>query len=90
MKRLTVALAVVLFAFTFANARAAQDPSSGSSKTLSGAPVTLADLPDVAQCRGIMSQIVLDLVNNASEDPADTFEKNRRAHPHMIMMPAPL
>src|SRR3954452_14590041 len=56
-------------------------------------PVVLAapgDLPDVAQCRGLVSQVVLDIVNGADEDPADTFEKNRRAHPHMIMMPAPL
>ncbi|HYU24803.1 MAG TPA: hypothetical protein VEO74_06345, partial [Thermoanaerobaculia bacterium] len=53
-------------------------------------PVVLADVPDIRQCRGILSQVILDLVNNAVEDPADSFEKNRRAHPHMIVMPAPL
>jgi hypothetical protein len=56
-------------------------------------PVMLAappNLPDVAQCHGILSQGIIDLVNNASEDPAVTFEKRRRQNPHMIMMPPPL
>src|SRR5438270_1488113 len=51
---------------------------------LLGAP---SDLPDVAQCHGILSQAIVDLVNGTDEDPAETFEKNRRAHPHMIMLP---
>jgi hypothetical protein len=56
-------------------------------------PIVLAapdDLTDVPQCKGMISQLVLDIVNNSDEDPAEKYEKNRRAHPHMIMLPAPL
>jgi hypothetical protein len=52
--------------------------------------LTLQNAPDVPQCHEILNQEILDLVNSASEDPAETFEQNRRAHPHMIMIPAPL
>jgi hypothetical protein len=52
--------------------------------------LTRQNAPDIPQCREIVNQEVLDIVNAASEDPAVTFEENRRAHPHMIMMPPPL
>jgi hypothetical protein len=56
-------------------------------------PILLAtrpNLPDVPACDDILSQDVLNIVESATEDPAETFELNRRAHPHMIMMPPPI
>src|SRR3954447_15036821 len=91
MKRIVIGAVIVIGLIGTANAQfKAGDASKYPDLT---DPVGLdapGDLPDVAQCRGILSQIVLDIVNGADEDPADTFEKNRRAHPHMIMMPPPL
>jgi hypothetical protein len=52
--------------------------------------LTLQNAPDIPECREIVNQEILDLVNAAVEDPAEVFERNRRAHPHMIMMPPPL
>lgn len=52
--------------------------------------LTRQNAPDIPQCREILNQDILDIVNAASEDPAEIFERNRRAHPHMIMMPPPL
>jgi hypothetical protein len=52
--------------------------------------LTQQNAPDIPQCREILNQEILDLVNAAAEDPAETFEKNRLAHPHSIMMPPPL
>ena len=84
MKRLLLAVAAMV---SFAGGASAQ---MRTDVRASFKPVVLANVPDIAQCRGILKQEILDIVNNAVEDPADTFEKNRRAHPHMIMMPAPL
>src|SRR5437763_16701117 len=91
MKRIAIGTVIVIGLIGTANAQL--KPGNASKYPNLTQPVLLAapgDLPDVAQCRGILSQVVLDIVNGADEDPADTFEKNRRAHPHMIMMPAPL
>jgi uncharacterized repeat protein (TIGR01451 family) len=63
---------------------------SASQQTRPVPVLTMQNAPDVPQCREIMSQEILDVVNSASEDPAVTFERNRREHPHMIMMPPPL
>src|SRR6185437_1704291 len=52
--------------------------------------LTRQNAPDIPECREIVNQEILDLVNAAAEDPAEVFERNRRAHPHMIMMPPPL
>src|SRR6185503_3991269 len=52
--------------------------------------LTLQNAPDIPECREIVNQEIIDLVNAAAEDPAEVFERNRRAHPHMIMMPPPL
>ncbi|HJQ41425.1 MAG TPA: carboxypeptidase regulatory-like domain-containing protein, partial [Thermoanaerobaculia bacterium] len=91
MKRLfTAAIAVLVVA---GSARAQFKPTDSAKYPNLLQPVVLAqppDLPDVAECRGLISQIVLDLVNNADEDPGEKFEKHRREHPHMLMMPAPL
>src|SRR6476469_7778299 len=91
MKRIVIGAVLVIGLIGTANAQFR--PGDASKYPNLTTPVVLAapgDLPDVAQCRGILSQVVLDIVNGADEDPADSFEKNRRAHPHMIMMPAPL
>src|SRR5258706_8905448 len=56
----------------------------------SGTILTLQNAPDIPECPEIVNQEILDLVNAAAEDPAEVFERNRRAHPHMIMMPPPL
>jgi uncharacterized repeat protein (TIGR01451 family) len=63
----------------------AQDPAQKPTQV----PVlTLQNAPDVPQCRLVgVRQEILDEVNAATEDPAVTFEKNRRLHPHMIEMP---
>ena len=67
------------------------DAIAGGSVQNQSVPVlTRQNAPDLPQCREILNQEILDLVNMAAEDPAETFEKNRRAHPHMIMMPPPL
>ncbi|MCU1267028.1 MAG: hypothetical protein JWM21_3346 [Acidobacteria bacterium] len=64
---------------------------SGANAQAQSVPVlTRQNAPDIPQCREILNQEILDLVNAASEDPAEVFEENRRAHPHMIMMPPPL
>ena len=70
----------------------AQNPTSSGTpaQTLNVPFLTMGTAPDVLQCREILRQEIIDLVNSATEDPAVTFEKNRRAHPHMIMMPPPL
>src|SRR3954447_4400631 len=92
MKRLSFAVMVLSIAGAAAAQVPNQTPEAAALAKLAG-PIVLAppaDLPDVAQCHGLISQIVLDIVNNADEDPAVTFEKNRRAHPNMMVMPAPL
>jgi hypothetical protein len=86
MKRILLAAAAVMISFAGGAAEAQMRPDVSATFK----PIVLANVPDVAQCRGILKQEILDLVNNAAEDPAQTFEKNRRAHPHMIMMPAPI
>jgi hypothetical protein len=68
----------------------AQNQISAPTQTLNVPFLTMGTAPDVLQCRGILSQGIIDLVNSATEDPAVTFERNRRAHPHMIMMPPTL
>jgi hypothetical protein len=60
------------------------------AQSQSGTILTLQNAPDIPECREIVNQEIVDLVNAAAEDPAEVFERNRRAHPHMIMMPPPL
>jgi uncharacterized repeat protein (TIGR01451 family) len=52
--------------------------------------LTMENAPSVPQCRDILNQNILDLANTSKEDPGALFEANRRAHPHMIMMPPPV
>ncbi len=49
--------------------------------------LTLKNAPDLVQCHGILKQEIIDMANTAIEDPVIAFEKNRRAHPHMIAIP---
>jgi hypothetical protein len=67
-----------------------QTVNSPGQQTQSVPLVTFANAPDVPQCRGMLTQDMLDVVNGSLEDPAEIFERNRRAHPHMIMMPPPV
>jgi hypothetical protein len=67
-----------------------QTVNSVGGQTRSIPLVTLENAPDVPQCRGLLTQDMLDVVNEALEDPAEIFETNRRAHPHMVMMPPPV
>src|SRR5256885_12115281 len=62
-------------------AERATAPSPESALARLSRPVTLASVPDIQQCRGILSQIILDIVNTALEDPAELFERTRRANP---------
>jgi len=51
-------------------------------------PVLLdVNLPDVAECHGILGQEIADIVRAAHDDPARTFERWR--HDHRNMMEAP-
>ena len=52
--------------------------------------LALQSAPDIPQCREILNQAILDLVNTASEDPAEPSERNRRAQSHSIMVSPPL
>ena len=78
MRRLAVAVSVFLFVSVSAIAQNTRNS------------ISLADVPDLPQCRGILSQVILDIVNGAVEDPATTFEKERGAHAGTIRMPAPI
>lgn len=92
MKR-CFALAALVLAFVATTASAQFHPSDARKYPNLTGPIVLAPpdgLPDVAQCHGILSQGILDLVNAATEDPAEAFERHRREHPHMVMMPASL
>ena len=65
--------------------------NAGTTTQTRPVPVlTLENAPDVPQCREILNQDILDLVNTSVEDPGEIFEANRRAHPHMIEMPPPV
>src|SRR5205085_1557984 len=95
MKRVNALLAVLMFVLC-ANANAQFNveptPTQEALATLAQ-PIMLAappNLPEVAQCHGILSQGIIDLVNNATEDPAVGYEKRRQQNPHMIMLPPPL
>jgi hypothetical protein len=95
MKRLGLAVAVLLSLTGAAHAQSmpGATPESKAVAKLAQPLLLLArplkaDVP--AQCEGILSQAVMDIVDTATEDPAVTFEDNRRAHPHMIMMPPPI
>src|SRR2546423_15087236 len=82
-----------IFAFSTLTGRltqaASQNQTSGGNPTqTSQVPfLTMGTAPDVPQCRSILRQNIIDRVNAATEDPAVTFEKNRRTHPHMVEMP---
>ena len=75
-----------------------QSTAQDQAKSIDGAStqekstplLTLQSAPDIPQCREILNQAILDLVNTASEDPAETFERNRQAQPHSMMLPSPL
>jgi hypothetical protein len=98
MKRIFAALVILLSVAGIASAAEAEESfpkPRGHSEVVAklSRPIVLAtrpDLPQVAQCEDILSQEVIDIASNATEDPAETFEDNRRAHPHMIMMPPPI
>src|ERR1043166_1943561 len=64
-----------------------QDPSQPAQQQRQVPVLTLQNAPDIPQCHDVLRQDILDQVNAAAEDPAVTFENNRRLHPHMIEMP---
>ncbi|MDQ3280671.1 MAG: carboxypeptidase regulatory-like domain-containing protein, partial [Acidobacteriota bacterium] len=72
--RVIVVLAALMSLFTssFAFAGEHEEPSFGLT------PVTLVDLPDVAECRGMIHQELVERVRGAAEDPEEAFEKWRR------------
>jgi len=84
----------------FSNYSFAQEKPTADTATLSATStanlssgvkvLTMANAPDVAACRGMLDQKIVDLANNSAEDPAVVYERNRRLHPHMIMIPPPL
>jgi hypothetical protein len=69
-------------------AQGPSNPAAGAGAQAPAVPVlTRKNAPDIPQCRELVRQDVLDIANAAAEDPAVTFERNRRAHPHMMMVP---
>jgi hypothetical protein len=93
MKRIGLALTILLCLTAAANAQSAPRSPSAEALARLAAPIVLAPPPgsaEIPQCQGVLSQAVLDIVSVAIEDPADTYEDNRRAHPNMIMMPPPI
>lgn len=84
---------LAVFAFGTLTGRLAeagsQNQTSAANTTQSSQVplLTMGTAPNVPQCSGILRQNIIDRVNAATEDPAVTFEKNRRAHPHMVEMP---
>src|SRR3954465_12038574 len=86
-----VLLALGAFGISPVSKAQAQSPNRGRSagQMLTVPFITMGTAPDIAQCRGILRQEIIDLVNSATVDPAEAFEINRRAHPHMIAMPPP-
>src|SRR5204863_115591 len=78
MRRITIA--AVIFIGLVGSANAQFKPGDTSTYPNLLQPVVLApppDLPDVAECHGILSQIILDLVDPACQSPtggsANTF-----------------
>jgi Carboxypeptidase regulatory-like domain/FG-GAP-like repeat/BNR repeat-like domain len=67
----------------------AQQPvQPGQGQKIQSPMLTLQTAPSIQQCRAItLNQAMIDRVNAATEDPAVTFERHRREHPHMIEMP---
>src|SRR5436309_13253811 len=81
----SVGAVLALAAFGALEAAPPTQPSATPTVATGKVPfLTLKTAPDVPQCHGVLKQDIIDLVNSASEDPGVTFEKNRRAHPHMV------
>ncbi|HUR79731.1 MAG TPA: hypothetical protein VM733_03130, partial [Thermoanaerobaculia bacterium] len=48
-------------------------------------PVSLENLPDIPECRGMaIGQEIADRVRASAEDPAEAWEKKRREVRHML------
>jgi hypothetical protein len=65
----------------------AQVPPDAAAEALArlSRTITLADLPDVAECRGVtLPPEAIDRVNAATEDPHETFERWRMEHRSMV------
>src|ERR1044071_4140394 len=84
MKRMLLVAAAIV---SFVGGASAQMPPAPPSMQ---AVVLASEVPAVAECRGTRTQAIFDRASQAQSDPAEDFENNRRAHPHMLMMPAPV
>ncbi|MBV9493437.1 MAG: carboxypeptidase regulatory-like domain-containing protein, partial [Acidobacteria bacterium] len=91
MKRFIVAALLAIGLVGSANAQTAVvDPDKYPNLAN---PIVMAQpgkLPDIAECRDVINQTVIDLVNESDVDPGEVYEANRRAHPNMIMEPPPV
>jgi hypothetical protein len=85
MKRIARVLAVTVFVCLPRLVQAqAPDPVAEALARLSRT-ITLADLPDVAECRKVhLPQEAIDRVNAATEDPHETFERWRMERRSMV------
>ena len=85
MKRFSrVLAATVLAGLPFLVQAQVPDPAAEALARLSRT-ITLADLPDVAECRGVhLPPEAIDRVNGASEDPHETFERWRMERRSMV------
>ncbi|MCU1231772.1 MAG: hypothetical protein JWO97_4656, partial [Acidobacteria bacterium] len=78
--RLALSLLATLFMLT-TSARA----GSGDALQRLSRPVTLANVPEVPECREVaLTQAVLDIAQTSLEDPAEAFEKWRIEHRSMM------
>ena len=85
MKRIVFALGTLLLSIGPASAQSMFAGSSAYPNLTQ--PVLLApppDLPDVAECRGLLTQEIIDLVRGRTGDPLEDFEKWRVEHRSMM------
>lgn len=80
-------LAVLCTALASLIALSAAAAGAGGGQSGIRKPVLLVDVPQLAQCRGLLTQALLDRVINATEDPGETYEKVRRARRNMAETP---
>ncbi len=85
MKRIARVLAVTVLACLPILVQAQAPDAAAEALARLSRTITLADLPDVAECRKVhLPQEAIDRVNAAAEDPHETFERWRMERRSMV------
>ena len=85
MKCFARVLAATVLAWLSIPAQAQVPDAAAEALARLSRTITLADLPDVAECRGVtLPQEAIDRVNAATEDPHETFERWRMERRSMV------